>query len=205
LQKKEYKLGTINCFIINTVKDKQPETVEQLAQTVQKKFSIARQEAVKHIIDLNNNGKLALKESSFPTTHKDYLFSTKATWYWITIALALITSITVFAIPENAFPIVYTRYLLGSIFILFLHGYSLIKALFPQKELDNIEKTALSIGMSLAIVPLTGLLLNYTSWGITQTTVTFSLLALTLTFATTAILREQETVARAHENSLSSH
>ena len=57
---------------------------------------------------------------------------------------------------------VYARYLLGSLFVLFLPGYTFIKALFPAKQLDSIERTALSIGMSLALVPMIGLLLNYT-------------------------------------------
>jgi len=74
-----------------------------------------------------------------------------------------------------------------------LPGYSLIKALFPTKEIDNIERTALSIGISLALVPITGLLLNYTPWGIRLTPVTLSLLALTTVFATAAIIREHQT------------
>ena len=40
-------------------------------------------------------------------------------------------------------------------------------ALFPKKErVSAVERTALSFGMSLAIVPLIGLILNYTPWGI---------------------------------------
>ena len=53
--------------------------------------------------------------------------------------------------------------------VLFLPGFTLIKTLFPTREIDNIERTALSIGMSLALVPLVGLLLNYTPWGIRLT------------------------------------
>ena len=45
--------------------------------------------------------------------------------------------------------------------------------------------------MSLALVPLTGLLLNYTPWGIRLTPITISLLALTLTLATIAFYREK--------------
>jgi len=82
--------------------------------------------------------------------------------------------------------------MLGSIFVLFLPGYSLIKALFPTRELDNIERTALSVGMSLALVPITGLLLNYTPWGIRTIPVTLSLTALTIAFATAALIREHE-------------
>jgi len=64
-------------------------------------------------------------------------------------------------------PFVYLRYIFGSIAVLFLPGYSLIEALYPKKEdLDSLERLALSIGLSLALVPLVGLLLNYTPWGI---------------------------------------
>ncbi|NOZ76415.1 MAG: DUF1616 domain-containing protein [Euryarchaeota archaeon] len=56
---------------------------------------------------------------------------------------------------------------LGLIFVLFLPGYSLIAALFVRKaDLDGIERTALSFGLSIAVVPLIGLLLNYTPFGI---------------------------------------
>ena len=182
----------IDDFIVNAVKEKRPETVEELVQLVQKEFSISKKEAMKHIIDLSNKGKLKFGELSFPSTLKGYIFSVKAAWYCTTIALALATSITVFTIPENAFPMVYTRYLLGSIFVLFLPGFCLLKALFPQKELDNIERAALSIVMSLTMVPITSFLLNYTQWGITTTSTTLSLLTLTIIFATAAIIREHQ-------------
>lgn len=59
------------------------------------------------------------------------------------------------------------RIILGLIFILFLPGYSLIAALFPNgKDIDWIERIALSFGLSIAVTPLIGLLLNYTPWGI---------------------------------------
>jgi len=59
------------------------------------------------------------------------------------------------------------RIILGFPLILFLPGYSLIYALFPKKdELNVIEKIALSIGISIAVVTIIGLALNYTPWGI---------------------------------------
>ncbi len=61
----------------------------------------------------------------------------------------------------------YLRVILGLPFILFFPGYALIVALFPKKDdLDSIERVALSFGLSIAVVPLLGLVLNYTPWGI---------------------------------------
>lgn len=59
------------------------------------------------------------------------------------------------------------RVVLGLPFVLFLPGYSLIAALYPREgDLDGVERLALSLGLSIAVVPLIGLGLNYTPWGI---------------------------------------
>lgn len=193
MSKRHCKSSEIDQYIIDLVRTRNPETVEQLVTQVQLKHSISKQEAMNHIINLQNQGKLVFKNppASIPSTLANYLFSTQARWYWLIITLSAITTILIFVVPENAYPIVYSRYILGSVFVLWLPGYSLIKALFPTKELDNIERIALSIGMSLALVPITGLLLNYTPWGIRLTPITLSLLALTITLATVALIREQ--------------
>lgn len=55
------------------------------------------------------------------------------------------------------------RTILGLPLVLFIPGYALIGALFPKKDdLDSIERVALSFGLSIAVVPLLGLALNYT-------------------------------------------
>lgn len=59
------------------------------------------------------------------------------------------------------------RVVFGLPMVLFIPGYALIAALFPEKDdLDGIERVALSFGLSIAVVPLIGLALNYTPWGI---------------------------------------
>lgn len=59
------------------------------------------------------------------------------------------------------------RIVLGLPFLLFFPGYVLIAALFARKEsLGGVERIALSFGLSIAVVPLIGLILNYTPWGI---------------------------------------
>jgi uncharacterized membrane protein len=65
--------------------------------------------------------------------------------------------------------------------VLFLPGYALLAALFPRRtDLGLGERAALSVGLSVALVPLIGLVLNYTSWGIRLVPVAISLEILTL-------------------------
>jgi len=59
------------------------------------------------------------------------------------------------------------RIVLGLLSILFLPGYSLMAAFFPKKgQFDIIEFIALSFVLSIAVVPLIGLILNYSPWDI---------------------------------------
>jgi uncharacterized membrane protein len=123
--------------------------------------------------------------------NRSYLFTNNNAWYWIIIALTIITATLVFTATENLYLAFYARHTMGSIFVLFLPGYSLLRALLPDREMDDIERIALSIGISLAIVPMTLLLINYTPWSISEKTITISLLLLTIAFATSALIREK--------------
>ena len=67
-----------------------------------------------------------------------------------------------------------------------------MKLLFPGKEIDHIKRTALSIGMSLALVPITGLILYYTPWGIQTGIITLCLFAITILFASASVLRQHQ-------------
>jgi len=187
--------------IIQLIKEKKPLSVQQLVNLVEEKTSASEQKIIECISQLQSEGKVMLKEkiTSPPRNFGTYL-RTNAYWYWMTIILSIATALAIFMISEDVYPIVYVRYVLGSVFVLYLPGYTFIKALFPtqvpfktsSENLDSIERVALSVGMSIALVPLTGLFLNYTPWGIRTTPVTLSLLALTLIFATAAMIREHK-------------
>jgi uncharacterized membrane protein len=76
------------------------------------------------------------------------------------------------------------RVVFGLPFVLFLPGYAFVAALFPEagedptdeeakdeasrsaSGIDGIERVALSFGLSIAVVPLIGLVLNFTPFGI---------------------------------------
>lgn len=105
----------------------------------------------------------------------------------IVMELVLLTDIFVLTpgLSETA-----VRNILGLPLVLFLPGYALIAALFPAKsDLDGIERTALSFGLSIAVVPLIGLGLNYTPWGIRLLPILISLSVFTFLMCGLAYLR----------------
>ena len=108
---------------------------------------------------------------------------------YLSLTVSLGTLLVVYALPDD-FPLVVFRWVLGSVFVLFIPGYVAVEALFPKgRELDGIERLALSVGLSLALVPLVGLLLNYTPWGIRLDPIMISLTILTVGLAIVAFAR----------------
>ena len=169
---------------------------------VQKEFLIPKKTIIPVFLELEQENMLNFIRSREPilSTTKQHIFSQKISWYWITIGFAIATTVSVFVIPDNEFPIFYVRYVLGLLSMLFLPGFALVRALFSgnvpiklsSKYADTAEQIALSIGFSVAFTPIIGLILNYTYWGIRLIPITLSLLALTIVFASVALIRENK-------------
>lgn len=102
------------------------------------------------------------------------------------LVIVLIGVITLF--PSSTLQIV-----LGLPLVIFSPGYVLIAALFPKKDsLDGIERVGLSFVTSLAVVPLLGLLLNYTPWGIRIESVLYSVASFIFITSGSAWLRRRQ-------------
>ncbi|HJJ28590.1 MAG TPA: DUF1616 domain-containing protein [Methanocorpusculum sp.] len=111
---------------------------------------------------------------------------------WLAIAVITIYSP---AVNETFLRIVFTVPV-----ILFIPGYALIAALFPRariegKGINGIERFALSVGLSIAVVPLIGLALNYTPFGIRLDPVVICLVIFTLIMAVITLIRRGITAA----------
>ena len=112
---------------------------------------------------------------------------------YFAIDLLLIFFITIFTIitiltPKLSDTLI--RTILGLVLILFIPGYSLLSALFPKKsDISGIERIALSFGLSIAVTPLLGLILNYTPYGIRLTPILFILSTFTILMVTIALIR----------------
>jgi uncharacterized membrane protein len=83
------------------------------------------------------------------------------------VILITVVVATLLLFPLVAFTSGGVRIAFGLLFALFFPGYALLSAIFPkQGKLGGIERIALSFGLSIAVVPLIGLILNFTPWGI---------------------------------------
>jgi uncharacterized membrane protein len=77
--------------------------------------------------------------------------------------------------------LLHLRLILGLPFILFFPGYTSITALFPKRDdLNGLERTVLSFGLSIAAMLMLGLILNFTLQGIRITPILASLIILVL-------------------------
>ena len=189
-------------FIVEIVNTKKPETATAVMRLVQQKYHATDEEIKDILLQLEAEDRIHFTKRTAPTPSSlsAYMFSHNSIWFWITIVLAIATAIAVFSIPENAYPMVYLRQILGAIFVGFLPGYVFIKTLYPSKvpiatsseNFDTLERIALSLGLSIALTAIVGLILNYTSWGIRLTPITLSLLALTMVFSIASLLREYQ-------------
>ena len=182
----------ISIKILEMVENTHPESVEVLIKEAMLELGSPEEEVLQHVIELHNVGRLKLHVTvkTVPQDFFAYLFSYHSLWFWVMLFLCLGTTVSVFTISNWGYPYDLVRYGLGSVFVLFLPGFSLMKTLFPTREIDNIERTALSIGISIGIVPIVGLLLNYTPWGIRLIPIMVSLLVFTLLLTVTGVFRE---------------
>jgi hypothetical protein len=109
------------------------------------------------------------------------------------IAMNLVFAFLLGSIVFPSFPAV--RIILGLPAILFLPGYALMLAFFPNRNLGGWERVALSIGLSIAVVPLIGMLINYTPWGIRLYPALLSLWLFILAASLLALYRQRRLAA----------
>jgi uncharacterized membrane protein len=129
-------------------------------------LSYGAHEVARALYRLARNGAIRLVDSNPPESFASYILSKYNLGFAVATLLVAACLFSVYC--SGLMPVLAaSRIVFGSLFTLFLPGYSLIEALYPREdELSPLERLALSIGLSLALVPLVGLVLNYTPWGI---------------------------------------
>jgi uncharacterized membrane protein len=104
--------------------------------------------------------------------------------------LIIVVVITLMLIPLVLFTEGSFRMVIGLICVIVFPGYAFISLLLSkQTDLSGIERIVLSLGTSIAIVPLIGLVLNYTPWGIRLIPILVSLSTFIIVISAIACLR----------------
>lgn len=164
--------------------------VGEAVEVVSRKLRMERYETARLLYRLKELGYVRFEDPNPPKTFLRYLFSSHVIWFWLLVCSIVITLLLVYLVPQVP-PFTYMRYAFGSLFVLYLPGAALIELLYPKpSDLSQLERLALSIGLSLALVPLVGLILNYTPWGIRLNPVITSLSMLALALAVGAAARK---------------
>jgi hypothetical protein len=188
--------------IINEIKNffkrNENATIKDLLKHIDEKKLAEKKETLRIIERLRDNGEIKLfkesieKESSEIKTYLDFLLDKKALDFWISLIIVFITLPLVILVPDDALFsgnglyifLGILRIIFGGAITIFLPGYALISILYPKKEdIDNLQKFGLSFGLSIVIVVLIGLILNFTPVGISLIPILFSINLLTLGFA----------------------
>ena len=167
-------------------------SVEQYVQRIAEEKGVTVAEAAKELCILREEGAVRLVDPDPPTSLRGYLLSLYSAWYWLLlVAIALMLS-TIYVLPQVP-PFSWARTVLGFVTSLYLPGYAFIEALYPQRtELEELERFALSVGLSLALTPLTGFVLNYTPWGIRLDPIAVSISLLTMALGVVAVYRKYQ-------------
>lgn len=118
----------------------------------------------------------------------------------VVLLVVVLTAVLALGSPSTAGP---TRIAFGLLFVFTAPGYAVTAALFPRSgagadgsgpggaRISGVERVALSMGLSVGIVPLVGLVLNFTPWGVRPAPVILALSALTVAATGAAVLRRR--------------
>jgi len=169
---------------INRLAEKESVTLIALVTELASELGCSADKVTESLIGLRARNRIVISERSPHTSFASYASSPRSFWFWAAATATLFSLVFVFATSGLA---LYLRYAFGGLLVLFLPGYSLIELLYYKKELDELTRSALSIGLSLALVPLVGLVLNYTPFGIRLLPVAVSLSGLTMVFLILAL------------------
>jgi hypothetical protein len=112
-------------------------------------------------------------------------------WFYGSVAVSALAVILAYTVAANDFPYVILRWGFGAILVLSIPGYLTVAVIFPRYgDLQVVERLALSVLLSVALLAILGLLLNYTSWGLTFLPMLSSLAALSFALAVMALVSQ---------------
>ena len=160
------------------------DLVVELQHTYSESLSIEEiQNAVKK---LESEKKIMLLEPGTKGHFFDYILrSYNGLSLWLTTAATCLIMALVFLLP-NIEPWSYMRMIIGAVFVLFIPGNALVQLLFAHRNMEQTEQMVLSVGLSIALISIIGLMLKYILLALTVESAVISIGILSITLSAVA-------------------
>lgn len=139
---------------------------------------------------------------NLPNSLKEFIFHSLNYDLWVITLLTLLTTGLTLVVPENAIealnPLLIAlgvlRLILGISFVVFLPGYTITVIIWPTKGENDLTRLGIAFGISITIIPIVGLILNFTPFGLRFIPILASLVFLMLITLSIAFYRRYRTV-----------
>jgi hypothetical protein len=101
---------------------------------------------------------------------------------------AVLSAVLIMVVPAGSI----IRLICALPLVFFLPGYAITAALLPSRSLGKAERLLFSLGVSIAVTALSGLVLNWTAWGVQTSTWAITLTTIVLLASAIAWLRRRQ-------------
>lgn len=166
-------------------------TVKRLVESLEN-TGLSSSQAAQEVYMQMEAGEIRFVDPKPPTSYRGYLLSLYSAWFWLVAGALVSMALTFYVLPQRP-PVTWIRVGLGFLSSLYLPGFTFIEALYPKRdELEELERFALGVGLSLALTPLVGFVLNYTPWGIRLDPITAALSLLTIVLGFVGVYRKYQ-------------
>jgi uncharacterized membrane protein len=186
-------LMTIQDIIIKIINEYSPTSNFEVLNIAQKLYNISEEDAIKALLVLKKDKKITFinRNKETITTLTSFLLSKKSNWYKITLLISIISLLSSLLLNSNT-SLVYLRYFFGFIMIFFIPGYSILILIGLSNETDEIYLLTFSIGISIIVVSVISLVLNFSPFKMSYLSIIFSLFGITFLSLNSGLLMEYQ-------------
>jgi uncharacterized membrane protein len=147
--------------LLSIIRDKQPSTFGALRHSLaEMRVEVRDEELTALVTQLSAEGLINLAVTSRLSSFSDYLIDVgESGWMYCSLVLALIETLLVESRTTNDVLVV-LRLAIGFALLGFLPGYSMMRLVFPRRDLALLEQFMLSVFLSILVSILTGVVLG---------------------------------------------
>ncbi|HUT82294.1 MAG TPA: DUF1616 domain-containing protein [Candidatus Bathyarchaeia archaeon] len=152
------------------LKNQKPRDIRTLVTSLVSESKFSKEKIISAIKELEYNNEIILKEPYVSPTVPPkrllaFIFAKNyyAYEFWIIVA-TICLALTMVLIDVRVGFLFYIRYIVVCFFMLIISGWSLTSVIFPEldEKLTYLERVATAIGLSLFILMIDAIFLNYT-------------------------------------------